>query len=137
MRASHLHRLSAIVGVGLQLALSFAFTADLVLCTEASGEVSVESAFSTECCDEHVVPKAARGQLGRDRCGCTDRPLLQSAVETRGRLDHSVDQSRTVVGVASASPEIGLSAFTRSSRAYPSPTPESTLIARRSVVLIV
>jgi hypothetical protein len=75
--------------VALQLALSFGITANLVLCTEASGDVAVESAFSAGCCDDHVLPEGARRLSQGDGCGCVDTPLLQSPVEARQRLEYA------------------------------------------------
>ena len=75
--------------MALQLALSFGITANLVLCTEASGDVAVESIFSADCCDDHVLPAGARRLSQGDGCGCVDTPILQSPVEARQRLEYA------------------------------------------------
>jgi hypothetical protein len=131
------HRLPAVLCAALQLALSLAVTADLVLCTEASGDVAVESAFSAECCDGHALPEGLRSKLDRDDCGCTDRPLLQGPVEVRSRLEQPVDAPPLAVGVVGASPDVGPLASTWSPSGRWSPAKASALVARRSVVLIV
>jgi hypothetical protein len=82
-------RIAAVLSAALQLALSFGITANLVLCTEASGDVAVESAFSAGCCEDHLLPEGARRLSQGDGCGCVDTPILQSPVEARHRLEYA------------------------------------------------
>ena len=81
------NRLVATLTVALQLALSFGLGANLVLCTEAGGHTSVESAYEADCCDDHVLPPGARGLSGDDGCGCVDRPIVQAPADVRQRLE--------------------------------------------------
>ena len=81
------HRLVATLTVGLQLALSFGFGANLVLCTDAGGHTAVESAYAADCCDDHVLPPGARTLAGDDGCGCVDRPIVQAPADVRQRLE--------------------------------------------------
>jgi hypothetical protein len=80
------HRLGAAVSAALQLALSFGLTANLVFCTDAAGHAAVESAYSADCCGDHVLPGGAGA--GDEDCGCVDTPILQSPVETRQRSEY-------------------------------------------------
>ena len=79
------HRLGAALSAALQLALSFGLTANLVFCTDAAGHAAVESAYSADCCGDHVLPEGARRLAGDEDCGCVDTPILQSPVEARQR----------------------------------------------------
>jgi hypothetical protein len=78
------HRLGAALSAALQLALSFGLTANLVFCTDATGHAAVESAYSAECCGDHVLP----GGAGDEDCGCVDTPILHSPVEARQRSEY-------------------------------------------------
>jgi hypothetical protein len=80
------HRLGAALSAALQLALSFGLTANLVFCTDAAGHAAVESAYSAECCGDHVLPGGAGA--GDEDCGCVDTPILQSPVEARQRSEY-------------------------------------------------
>lgn len=123
---------------GLQLALSFAFTADLVFCTAASGHVAVESAYGADCCDDHILPDSAGRRGGDEGCGCVDTPILQSPGEARQRSEYAPPSPQTRL----------LPAFLAPHRAGAVPTSGPILIrrscapgqappSRRSVVLLV
>jgi len=128
-------RLAAVLSVALQLALSFGITANLVLCTEASGDVAVESAFSAGCCDDHVLPEGARRLSQGDGCGCVDTPLLQSPVEARQRLEYAPPAPHALpsflVPYPAEPPAIAAAA------ARGPGTPGGVPSVRRSVVLLV
>jgi hypothetical protein len=134
IRASR-HGVAAVFSAVLQLALSFCLTADLVLCSSAAGHVAVESAFSAECCNPHVLPEGLRAG---DDCGCVDTPLFQSPVEVRSRLEHALASLQLVLLPAFARPVLACSPLTCSaSPAHRSGPSEDALTARRSVVLLV
>lgn len=125
------HSLVAIASAALQLALSLGLTADLVVCTATSGHAAVESAYSADCCDDHLLPEGVRAD---DDCGCVDTPILQSPVEVRQKSEYappspqapafqSLDLARLLLQSAPPAP--------RSSTAEWAPT------VRRSVVLLV
>ena len=129
------HRLAASLSAALQLALSFGLTANLVLCTEASGHAAVESAYSADCCDDHVLPEGVRRVSEDEGCGCVDTPVLQSPVEMRQRLEYAPPAPQVPAFLA---PD--LARFRSKAGTAPvlrSSPPEWVLTVRRSVVLLV
>jgi len=124
-------RIAAVLSVALQLVLSFGITANLVLCTEASGDVAVESVFSAGCCDDHVLPEGARSLGQGDGCGCVDTPILQSPVEARQRLEYAPPSPHVLPAFAVPYP-----AESSVSAAIPTRGPAAPSV-RRSVVLLV
>ena len=128
-------RIVASLSVALQLALSFGVTANLVLCTEASGDVAVESAFSAGCCDDHVLPGSARRLSRSDGCGCVDTPILQSPVEARQRIEYAPPSPHVLPAFVVPYP-----AESPASAAIPTRgrgAPDGAPSVRRSVVLLV
>ena len=129
------YRAAAALCAVLQVALSFALTADLVLCRTASGHVEIESASAGDCCDSHELFDRLREAYGADDCGCVDTPLLQTPLDQRWQptgassaLSHVVHLPATPL---SAPPPIDALVGLR-----PRP-PLETLTAIRSVVLLV
>jgi hypothetical protein len=129
------HRLAAVLSIALQLALSSGVTANLVLCTEASGAVAVESVFSADCCDDHVLPEGARRLNRGEGCGCVDTPFLRSPVEARQRLEYAPPSPHLLPAFlapyVAASPTPGPIPMRRAAAAGDAPS------ARRTVVLLV
>ena len=80
------YRKAAVLCAGLQLVLSFALTANLVLCQTSAGHVEIESAFSSECCTGHALPAGVRGAEAEDACGCIDTPLVRTPIDGRPKL---------------------------------------------------
>lgn len=130
------HRLGAVLSAALQLALSFGLTANLVFCTDAAGHAAVESAYSADCCADHVLPEGVRRLAGEDDCGCIDTPIFQSPVQSRQRPDYVPPSAQ------------GLLAFLRPYAAACSAAPQRHAILRspafpgvpslpRSVVLLI
>jgi hypothetical protein len=130
------YRAAAAVCAVLQVALSFALTADLVLCRTAAGHVEIESASAGDCCDSHGLFDRLREAYGADDCGCVDTPLLQTPLDQRWQptgassaLSHAVHLPATLLPAPATRLE-GLA------RLRPRPPLES-LTAIRSVVLLV
>jgi hypothetical protein len=118
--------------VALQLALSFGVTADLVFCTEASGDVAVESVFSGDCCDDHALPEGARRVSQGDGCGCVDTPILQSPVEARQRPEYAPPSPHVLPAFLVPYP-----ASVAAAPAHALGAPDRAPSVRRSVVLLV
>ena len=128
-------RIAAVISVALQLTLSFGVTANLVLCTEASGDVAVESVFSAGCCDDHVLPEGARTLGQGDGCGCVDTPILQSPVEARQRPEYMPPSPHVLPAFVVPYP-----AESAASTALPTRgpgAPDGAPSVRRSIVLLV
>ena len=133
------YRTAALLCAVLQVGLSFAFTANLVLCRTASGQVEIESATAGGCCSSHGILDRFREALAgaTDDCGCVDTPLLQTPLDQRWQVTrassahwHAVHGAPATILPVPASRLVGLAA--------PQPRPPlESLTAIRSVVLLV
>lgn len=129
------------VAVALQIALSFGLALNLVVCRGTGGHVAVESALS-DCCTGHAPggPEQGSAQLvaaDSDCDGCTDTPLLQTAIQReRGSKDTLTRGPRLLlVATRLTSLRPAPSVFvTRDTHGAP-PAPLASV--RRSVVLVV
>lgn len=123
---------AALFCASLQLALSFALTADLVLCRSASGHVAIESALSGDCCTSHGLPASVRES---EHCRCIDTPLLDTPLDSRSKVVRALPGPPAALpGARSvAPPPLAGDGFTRTE----SRPPIESLAAIRSVVLLV
>ena len=139
MQSLRRHRNVAVLCAALQLVLSFALTADLVLCQSAAGHVEVESAFSADCCTDHALPAGIRGAEADDACGCIDTPLWRTPLDGRPKVTASIStRSAALVAVLPARAGIhqGWTARRTGGSSGPARAGDA-LVARRSVVLVV
>lgn len=71
----------------LHLAFNSGNALGLVLCSNSTGHVAIETAGGQACCDDRDALPAVADVHSGDRCDCIDTPIVQTLLEPRARGD--------------------------------------------------